>query len=353
MKKVLVAICVFLFLISLVGCINNLFNNYADDISFEDSTFLYTGKAHSLRIHGSLPDGMEVNYTNNDQTEIGAYEVTASFVDTTDKNRKIKDMTAILTIDKGIYNMNSISFCDEYSIYDASSKSLCVTGTLPEGVSVEYINNSQTNVGEYEVTAVFSGDSEHYQEIVSKTASLVIYNEEDILSVPNISVYDGYLNWDSVPQAIQYVLSIDDEEIVVKDTTFVLSEDYISGEYNIKVKAISDKEYLNSSYSGSIMVTKLDKPNHIRVWEDTIRVYSISHAIGYELNINGNNYYYAAESTSVEIFALPEDIEAGNVDVSCTTIGDSIQYLSSDTTPITTFHKMESPVLYYEDECLC
>ena len=36
-----------------------------------------------------------------------------------------------------------------------------------------------------------------------------------------------------------------------------------------------------------------------------------------------------------------------------TTIGDSSQYLSADTTPIKTFYKLESLFLDYKDECLC
>ena len=49
----------------------------AKDYTFEDATVTYDGKAHSLKVEGTLPAGVTVAYTNNAKTEAGTYEVKA------------------------------------------------------------------------------------------------------------------------------------------------------------------------------------------------------------------------------------------------------------------------------------
>ena len=50
-------------------------------ITFEEGTFPYDGKAHSLSIKGDLSSGISVTYENNEQTEVGVYDVVAQFLD--------------------------------------------------------------------------------------------------------------------------------------------------------------------------------------------------------------------------------------------------------------------------------
>ncbi len=69
------------------------------DVSFSDETFEYDGNSHSIEIEGSLPDGVSVTYTNDNQTEIGVYEVVASFEGDSSYN-SIDDMCAKLIIEE-------------------------------------------------------------------------------------------------------------------------------------------------------------------------------------------------------------------------------------------------------------
>ena len=70
-----------------------------------------------------------------------------------------------------------ISFVGAEYTYDGEAKSLAISGTLPEGVSVSYEGNGKTEVGEYTVTAKFylSGS---YIEGADKTATLTILAAE-------------------------------------------------------------------------------------------------------------------------------------------------------------------------------
>lgn len=54
--------------------------------------------------------------------------------------------------------ITGITFTSATYDYDGAEKELLVSGTLPEGVSVSYTNNSATNAGQYNATAVLSGD---------------------------------------------------------------------------------------------------------------------------------------------------------------------------------------------------
>ena len=67
----------------------------------------------------------------------------------------------------------SITFSDDTFEYDGTPHSLAVSGDLPEGVTVTYTGNGQTEVGVYTVTAHFTV-SEQYLPLEDMTATLTI-----------------------------------------------------------------------------------------------------------------------------------------------------------------------------------
>ena len=110
-------------------------------VSFTDASYTYDGSEKTLTITGTLPDGVTVEYTANTLTDAGSVEVTASFTGDTTNYNEIADKTATLTINKATYDMSGVSFTDASYTYDGSEKTLTVTGTLPDGVTVEYTAN--------------------------------------------------------------------------------------------------------------------------------------------------------------------------------------------------------------------
>lgn len=68
-------------------------------ITFESKSFEYDGTAKSLEINGALPEGVSVSYENNNQVEVGEYEVIAKFIGSSEY-KPIPQMTATLTIVK-------------------------------------------------------------------------------------------------------------------------------------------------------------------------------------------------------------------------------------------------------------
>lgn len=145
-----------------------------DDVSFVGGNFTYDGTPKSIYITGTLPTGVNVTYRNNAQTNAGSYTVTAEFTGDTDNYNKITARTATLLINKANYNMSFVRFTSKSFVYDGTEKSLAISGTLPTGVSVSYVNNGQINVNEYMVTAKFAGDENNYNVISDMTATLTI-----------------------------------------------------------------------------------------------------------------------------------------------------------------------------------
>src|SRR5690606_8324179 len=75
-------------------------------------------------------------------------------------------------------------------VYDGTAKSLAIAGTLPEGTSADYSNNSLTEVGSQTATATVTGDNYTTLEL---TAELTI-TPATITGVTlenNSFVYDG------------------------------------------------------------------------------------------------------------------------------------------------------------------
>ncbi|MCW4013419.1 MAG: YDG domain-containing protein, partial [Candidatus Bathyarchaeota archaeon] len=90
-------------------------------------------------------------------------------------NYQISDDTSRkASITKATYDMSGITFNDYTVTYDGNQKRLSITGELPSGVEVFYTNNAKTNVGEYQVTASFTGDSTNYEAIADRSATLTI-----------------------------------------------------------------------------------------------------------------------------------------------------------------------------------
>lgn len=142
-------------------------------ISLTGKKVTYTGGEYSLAIEGALPTGVEVRYSNNGKTDAGVHTVVASFY-----YRGVylegSDLEAALEIEKATIDMSGVSFSSAVFIENGSAHSITVTGTLPEGVYVEYSGNGKTAVGNYTVKASFIVDTVNYNAIPPMTATLEI-----------------------------------------------------------------------------------------------------------------------------------------------------------------------------------
>lgn len=181
------------------------------DLVFESYTVTYDGNAHSLEVE-NLPDGASVTYSAATQyVDAGVYEVCATVSKEDFNDATLK---ATLTIEKA--QVGDIVMNDKTLTWDGNEHSIYVENDLPQGVSVSYENNAQTEPGVYEVVAHFDVGN-NFEPVADKTAKLTINEKtytilfEDclgkttrivghgktLLDVPEPSEKDGYVAvWD-------------------------------------------------------------------------------------------------------------------------------------------------------------
>ena len=125
-------------------------------------------------------EGVGYALVGNVATNAGSYTATAT---PEDGYVWADGTTAAQTIEwsiaKATYDMSGISFNSMTVKADGTAKSLEITGTLPDGVTVTYSGNDKTEPGTYVVTAKFAGDETNYESIPDKTATLIIEKKSE------------------------------------------------------------------------------------------------------------------------------------------------------------------------------
>ncbi len=149
-------------------------------ITFVDGSFVFDGTAKSLAITGALPMGTLVAYQNNNRTNVGTQEVTATI---TGSNFTTLVLKADLTITPA--PVSGITFVDGSFVFEGTAKSLAITGALPQGTSVAYQNNGRTNIGTQVVTATITGSN--YITLVLTSDLNITPKELGIVVNPNQS----------------------------------------------------------------------------------------------------------------------------------------------------------------------
>ncbi|WP_019600750.1 beta strand repeat-containing protein, partial [Rhodonellum psychrophilum] len=154
-------------------------------ITFENGSFVFDGSAKSLMITGTLPEGTSVSYANNYRTDVGSQTATATI---TGDNFTTLVLTATLAITPA--TVEGITFENGSFVFDGSAKSLIITGTLPEGTSVSYADNSRTDVGSQTATATITGDN-FTTLVLTATLAITPATVEGITFGNGSFVFDG------------------------------------------------------------------------------------------------------------------------------------------------------------------
>ena len=101
-------------------------------------------------------------------------------------NDKPKDITGVTFEDKTVY-------------YDGNEHAVTVSGTLPKNVSVSYTNNTGTNVGVYDATAILSGTG---YNTLTLNAKLTIENDPSLLNITGVTFADKTVTYNGSEQSV-------------------------------------------------------------------------------------------------------------------------------------------------------
>lgn len=197
---------------------NGNYNLSGDTITFTVAKQQVTAPTIASKVYNRAPQIADIETSalyevteNGGGTVVDNYNVKLTLKDS--KNYKwVKDGTEyetdyidlIFPIIKATYDMSGVAFEDFSIIYDGKEHSIFIDGNLPfEEVTVIYENNGQTAVGEYTVTAIFTGDAHNYNAITPMTAKLTILRVSHNLS--EIAFEDVTIKYDGEAHGIYIV----------------------------------------------------------------------------------------------------------------------------------------------------
>lgn len=204
-------------------------------ITFTDKIFVYDGTQKKIEITGTLIEGASVSYSikgvngesvdtgaTNGTTQVGVYEVTATF----GGNLAGNTLVAYLTILKATHR---VSLSNKTVTYNGNSHTLSLP-TLPSGMSVasssvsgkEYDDNhnptkpvsatqnggmvTRTNAGNYTITVNFNG-GRNYND-TSSSATLTIQAAKLTISFAKTNAYNGKgWEYDGTPHEVKATVS--------------------------------------------------------------------------------------------------------------------------------------------------
>lgn len=177
-----------------------------ENINFDSKTVVYDGNSHSLEIVGELPEGTYVEYSNNAQYNAGTYEVTATIRDGYGNYEPLV-LTATLTIVPA--KIEGVTFADQEVVYNGYGQSIYISGDLPSIVFVSYENQTNVDVGSYEVKATLSDALGNYEPLVlTATLTIVPAQIKGITFESQSFTYDGGEHSLRVQGEIPYTASV-------------------------------------------------------------------------------------------------------------------------------------------------
>ncbi len=268
------------------------------NVKFESVTKTYTGEFYSLEVLGLPSTDISVKYylggsEFNGISNAGSYSIKAVFTSEDDTYEQIEAMYATLTIKKANYDMSGVSFASKTVTYNSDTQKMKIEGVLPDGVSVNYINNGNKNAGTYSVTANFTSSNENYNIPNSMTATLTIkkasYDMSDISFDSKTVTIGGDRDMKvsgDLPNGVKVEYYFADSG----DTFSVPTE---TGKYYLKA-VFSIADTLNYNTIGDLFATLTITNKH---------VYSMT-----SVEFNSSSETYDGEVKNLQVSTLPSNI---------------------------------------------
>ncbi|MFQ6723767.1 MAG: hypothetical protein ACLRFE_00345 [Clostridia bacterium] len=220
--------------------------------------------------------------------------------------------------DKSLIIFDEVSNAEYYDIY---INDVCVTVKANGTGSIQFDASKIITLPQKYTIKVKAGSSSHFD---SEFTEEYEYNHTQDLETPIITLDGTTLNWDKIPNAEFYEISITTfnptSETIHRFTTnkFDFSNMLTNkGKYQFKVKAVSESgEYISSIYSNQIVYTHaltLQTPTDLKVEYDAynseMMLSFITSASVTNFTININNINYTLPQADMNRYFYQEDYE--------------------------------------------
>ncbi len=243
-----------------------------DLVTFEGAEFSYDEQSHRIDIKAELPDGVEVKYENNDQTDCGEYEVVATVSGygyvTYVAKATIKIVPGDLIKVRGL-KMDSVN----YVYGDGKDHIVEFDGELPEGVVATYSKYDATNAGVYTVTVKFHDEKGRYEDcqltatitVAQKDIShLVSFKDVEYTYDPEALRYTDVTLLGELPEGVDgfdyyyngYCISINGKQVIPFTN---------AGEYEITVVVSGNDNYVPIVKTAKIIIEKYDVKKYVEI----------------------------------------------------------------------------------------
>ena len=159
--------------------------------------------------------------------------------------------------------------------------------------------------------------------------------------VTNVRMQDGFIVWDEVPMAQEYIINIDGRDFVSKTNRYevIVAE----GSHKVRIKACGDYNYvLSSPFSNTEDFYKLAAPKNVRFENGNLVWDAVTNASNYNVISENGNINKNVNSTTLLINSS-EITESTTIHVIAR--GNGNMYLDSDSSKSKSVYKLECPQL--------
>jgi hypothetical protein len=310
--------------IPVTGAVNYQVQVYKENVQ--------TGEYDKVQTELALLTGSDVtSYLLDERFEAGNYQVEVRAIG--DGSRYITSEYSNLIDATKLNSPTNLGLLNGLITYDSIPSStgyqINVNGEFTNAVNnTEYELSQEFAAGLYDLSVRAVGDNTIY--LTSNLSNSI--TAEKLQQVQDFRVENGKLAWSPIADANEYVLYVNYEEFYIGiRTSYELPDEFTQGNYNIKVKARGNSvDKLNSNYTETIEVYKLDAVTNLRVEQGIITWDGVNAPNGYTATIikDTQEYTIQLDSNATE-YILPPDFESGDYSVYIQTNGDSQNRLNS------------------------
>lgn len=216
------------------------------------------------------------------------------------------------------------------SVVNAQSYEVLANDVFTSAGSITvYELESYFMAGLYDLYVRAVGDDTIY--LTSNLSSTI--QAEKLAMVEDFRIENGILKWSPVGQASEYVLNVNYQDYYIGlVTSYELPDEFIQGNYQIKIKARGNSvDLLNSSYTEILQAYKMDAITNLRVESGVITWNGVTATDGYTVTII-NEALQEAKVTldyTATSYVLSSDFVNGNYLIYVQTNGNDESNLNS------------------------
>ena len=258
----------------------------------KDRRFVYDGEEKTVELI-NVPQGVNVNYSNNSAVNAGAYEAVATFdVEDSDNYEIPKPIEGVWwQINKAEYDMTGVQWdYDSSFVYDGKEKAVRVTG-LPEGVQVgSYRGNKGIEAKSYiaEVYLKYRNKDNFESPSIPNLRWTIEKKKIDISNTRWNYDESTLFVYDEKPKEVMLIGLPKDVEVVYIDNSKINAGVYTARANltydtdNCEVESIPDLRWKiqKASYNTENVYWNYDKPFKYDAYEKSIALRNVPNSIG-------------------------------------------------------------------------